>query len=73
MENEVVKDFETNGFILKTIVADARANELTELADEIERCIDNVQACYDMVSQKWTSTGIDPWKLDVAELKARLK
>ena len=70
---EELEDFDTAGFVLKTIIRDARENDLNELADEIERCLYNTQVCYDMCKQKWTSTGENPWKLDVEELKARLK
>lgn len=68
-----LKDFETFGFLLYIICKEARENGLEDLACEIERRMANVQTCYDMVAQKWTATGKEPWKLDVAELKARLK
>ena len=66
--------FETYGFDLKKVIEDARANGNEAFAAEVERNIANVQACYDVLSQKHTSTGGEPaWDIDVEYLKTLLK
>ena len=66
--------FNTYGFDLKAVVADARANGNVEFAEEVEKQIANVQACYDIIAQKHTSTGGENiWNIDANELKTRLK
>ncbi len=70
-EKELIQ---TYGFDLKIIIADARANGNGEFADEVEKQIANLQACYDIIAQRHTSAGgEDVWKIDASELKARLK
>lgn len=66
--------FETKGIDLLQVVKDAKENGNEAFADEVERCIANVQACYDIVAQKHTCTaGEELWKIDAEELKRRLK
>ena len=66
--------FDTKGIDLLQIVKDARENDNVDFADEVERCIANVQVCYDIVAQKHTCTaGEELWKIDAEELKSRLK
>ena len=71
MEKEL---FETYGLDLKAVVAEARENGNVEFADEVEKQIANVQACYDVIAQKHTSTGGENiWNIDVEYLKTLLK
>lgn len=66
--------FETYGFDLKKVIEDARANGNEAFAAEVERNIANVQACYDVLAQKHSSTGEeDVWNVDVEYLKTLLK
>jgi len=66
--------FDTKGIDLLKVVEDAKANGNEEFAKEIERCIANVQACYNVVAQKCTSTGaVDLWNINVAHLRECLK
>lgn len=66
--------FKTRGIDLLQVVKEAKENENGAFAEEVERCIANVQACYDIVAQKFTATaGENIWNIDVEELKKRLK
>ena len=66
--------FKTRGIDLLAVIKEARENENVAFAEEVERCIANVQACYDIVAQKFTATeGENIWSIDVEELKKRLK
>lgn len=66
--------FNTKGIDLLKVVEDARTNGNTAFAEEVERCIANVQACYDVVAAKHTSTeGENIWNVDAEYLKTLLK
>lgn len=66
--------FNTKGIDLLKVVEDAKANGNVKFAEEVERCIANVQACYNVVAQKCSATGTEQlWNIDVDYLKAELK
>lgn len=65
--------FETKGIDLLKVVEEAKANGNLEFAELVEKQIANVQACYDVCAQKWTSTGCDMWNIDAECLKGLLK
>lgn len=66
--------FKTYGFDLKNIVDEAKRNGNTQFAELVEKQIANVQACYDVIAQKWTATGGNtPWNIDAEYLKGMLK
>jgi len=66
--------FKTYGFDLLQIIEDAKKNGNTEFAELVEKQLANVQSCYDVVAQKWTSTnGENPWNVDAEYLKGLLK
>jgi len=66
--------FDTKGFDLLKVIADARANGNAEFADLVEKQIANVQACYDVIAQAYTSQGGQyEWKVDAEYLKTILK
>lgn len=69
-----LKDLATNGICLKKVVEQAKEHGNNDFAKLVETCIDNLQACYDVVSQKWTSTaGEELWNIDAEYLKTFLK
>lgn len=69
-----LKDLATNGICLKKVVEQAKENGNNDLAEVLETCIANLQTCYDVVSQKWTSTASEElWNIDAAYLKSLLK
>lgn len=64
----------TYGFDILAICDEAIANGNPEFADVVAGCIGNLQACFDIIAQKHTSTGGENlWNIDAGELKARLK
>ncbi len=66
--------FETYGIDLEQIMSDARENGNTAFADVIQRQLDNLQTCYDVIAQKYSSTGGEnPWKIDAEYLQTLLK
>jgi hypothetical protein len=66
--------FDTKGIDLLKVVEEAKENGNEKFAEEIERCIANVQACYDVIAQKCTATGNEElWRIDVEYLKGALK
>jgi len=65
---------DTYGFDLLAICDEAIANGNPEFADVVASCIGNLQACFDIVAQKHTSTGGENlWNINAGKLKARLK
>ena len=66
--------FKTYGIDLMKVVEDAKSNGNPKFAEVIEKQIANVQACYDVVAQKCTSTGnVDLWNIDAEYLQGALK
>lgn len=79
-EKKEVEVFDTKGFDIKTVIEDAKANgkeDFAELAEkhlaEYERAKANLQNIYDLIAQKWTSTGEAPYNIDVEYAKTLLK
>lgn len=70
MEN-LINDY---GFNLKKVIEDARVNGNEEFAIELEKNVANLQACFDVLAQKHTSTsGENVWNVDVEHLQSLLK
>lgn len=75
------KKLNTYGFDLEKVIADAKENGNTAFAELAEKQIadwvkafDNVQAVYDAIAQKHTSTeGENIWNIDAEYLKTMLK
>lgn len=62
------------GIDLSKVIEEARANNNEAFAIELERNVANLQACFDVMAQKHTSTGgEDIWNVDVEYLKTLLK
>lgn len=68
------KLIKTRGLDLKGVIEEARANDNEEFAIEVEKVIANMQACYDVIAERYTTCGYeDLWKIDVEYLKMKLK
>ena len=65
--------FETKGIDLKKVIEDAKANGNTDFAELAEKCVANVQTSYDLVAQKISATGEEPWRIDAEYAKGLLK
>lgn len=65
---------ETYGFDLRKVIEDARANGNENFAVELERNIGNLQACFDVLAEKHSTTaGENVWNVDVEYLRSKLK
>lgn len=73
------KELQTYGFDLPQIIEDAKANGYDDLAEVLEEQLNNpelgnLQACYDVLAQKYTSAPDTPvYNIDVEYLKANFK
>lgn len=74
------KLFDTKGIDLLKVIEDAKANDnaaFGELAEnalaDYERAKANVQTIYDLIAQKISSTGTEPWRIDAEYAKGLLK
>ena len=79
-EKKEVEVFNIKGFDIKKVIEDARQNnkaDFAELAEkhlaEYERAKANLQTIYDLIAQKWSSTGEAPYNIDVEYAKTILK
>ena len=81
-ETEVAVEgaLDTKGFDLNKVIEDAKANgneAFAELAEkqlaEYKRAKANIQTIYDLIGQKWTSTGENAWNIDAEYAKDLLK
>lgn len=64
----------TRGFDLAKVIEDARANGNEEFALELERNVANMQACFDVLGERYSSCPGEPvWKIDAEYLKSKLK
>ena len=70
----------TYGFDLNNIADDAKANGNIEFAElleekiaEHEKAEKDLQACYDIIAEKQSSTGERLWNIDVEYLKEKLQ
>lgn len=71
MENRSI-EFDTKGIDIMKVLIEAREHGNAELAETIEKQIMNVQICYDVLAQKYTTTGEKLWQIDAEYLKAQL-
>lgn len=64
--------FDTKGIDIMLVIAEARSKGNTEFAELLENQIKNLQICYDVMAQKYTSTGGDMWQIDAEYVKGLL-
>lgn len=64
--------FNTKGVNMLAVIVEARANGNIEFAELLEEQIKNLQICYDVIAQKFTSTGKEMWKIDAEYVKGLL-
>lgn len=65
---------ETYGIDLYYIIDKAKENGNQKLVDLIEKQIHNLQACYDVIAEKYTSCGPENvWNIDPEYLLEKLK
>ena len=74
MEETKKELLHTYGFDLLQVIEDAKANGNPDFAELVEKQVANLQACYDVLSQKYTSTGGENvWNIDALYLQGMLK
>ena len=64
--------FETKGIDIMLVIAEARSKGNVEFAELLENQIKNLQICYDVMAQKYTSTGGEMWQIDAEYVKKLL-
>ena len=64
--------FDTKGIDIMLVIAEARSKGNIEFAELLENQIKNLQICYDVMAQKYTSTGGDMWQIDAEYVKGLL-
>lgn len=64
--------FDTKGIDIMLVITEARSKGNTEFAELLENQIKNLQICYDVMAQKYTSTGGDMWQIDAEYVKGLL-
>lgn len=64
--------FDTKGIDISTVIAEAKENGNIEFAELLEKQIKNLQICYDVMAQKYTSTGGKMWQIDAEYVKGLL-
>ena len=65
--------FDTKGIDLLKVKEEARNNGNEKFAELIENNIANLQAIYDVIAQKCTSTNEELWRIDAEYVKGLLK
>jgi hypothetical protein len=64
--------FDTKGIDIMLVITEARSKGNVEFAELLENQIKNLQICYDVMAQKYTSTGGDMWQIDAEYVKGLL-
>ena len=64
--------FDTKGIDIMLVITEARSKGNIEFAELLENQIKNLQICYDVMAQKYTSTGGDMWQIDAEYVKKLL-
>ena len=64
--------FDTKGVDILQVIKEAKENGNTDFAELVEKQIENVQLCYDIIAQKYTATGGNMWQIDANYLKSIL-
>ena len=64
--------FDTKGIDIMLVIAEARSKGNVEFAELLEEQIKNLQICYDVMAQKYTSTGGEMWQIDAEYVKKLL-
>lgn len=64
--------FDTKGVDILQVIKEAKENGNTDFAELVEKQIENVQLCYDVIAQKYTATGGNMWQIDANYLKSIL-
>ena len=64
--------FDTKGIDIMLVIAEARSKGNVEFAELLENQIKNLQICYDVMAQKYTSTGGNMWQIDAEYVKKLL-
>lgn len=64
--------FDTKGIDIMLVIAEARSKGNVEFAELLENQIKNLQICYDVMAQKYTSTGGEMWQIDAEYVKKLL-
>lgn len=64
--------FDTKGIDIMLVITEARSKGNIEFAELLENQIKNLQICYDVMAQKYTSTGGDMWQIDAEYVKGLL-
>lgn len=64
--------FDTKGIDIMFVIAEARSKGNVEFAELLENQIKNLQICYDVMAQKYTSTGGNMWQIDAEYVKGLL-
>ena len=63
---------DTKGIDIMKVLREAREHNNVEFAELVEKQIMNLQLCYDIIAQKYTSTGGEMWQIDANCLKSIL-
>ena len=64
--------FDTKGIDIMLVIAEARSKGNVEFAELLENQLKNLQICYDVMAQKYTSTGGNMWQIDAEYVKKLL-
>ena len=64
--------FDTKGIDIMLVITEARSKGNVEFAELLENQIKNLQICYDVMAQKYTSTGGNMWQIDAEYVKGLL-
>lgn len=64
--------FDTKGIDIMLVIAEARSKGNVEFAELLENQIKNLQICYDVMAQKYTSTDGNMWQIDAEYVKKLL-
>ena len=64
--------FDTKGIDIMKVIVEAREHNNPEFAELLENQIKNLQICYDVMAQKYSSTGGDMWQIDAEYVKGLL-
>ena len=64
--------FDAKGIDIMLVITEARSKGNVEFAELLENQIKNLQICYDVMAQKYTSTGGDMWQIDAEYVKGLL-